>query len=234
MRNSELENIDVILFDLDDTLFNQQKAHRRTLNQIKNSHEFFDKIDLEEMLEAFKEADSEAIDEFRNGVPMEDLRLNRSRRFLKKLGVNEDLAETFHEEFYRIYPYIPVEIEGAEEVVRYLNSKYALGILTNSTEQTQMKKLQTLELAEYFNTFIFSEGVGSRKPDEEIFRKALEKVEKNSNQCLYVGNSFRSDIKGAEKVGMWTCWLNRDGKEKGDEISPDLEIRELGELLKIL
>ena len=95
-----------------------------------------------------------------------------------------------------------------------------------------MKKLNVLELTEYFDKFIFSEEVGSRKPDKEIFLHALEKVDKNGESCLYVGNSFRTDIKGAKKVGMKTCWLNRQGKQKEDV--PDLEIKELSELLEIL
>jgi len=229
LNGNELE---VIFFDVDDTLFDQQEAHRRALYQIKNRYQVFDGVDMDEIIQAFEEADREAIKDFRNSVPMEDLRWNRSERFLKKIGVNEDFVETFHKQLYRIYPSIPVEIEGAKKLVEYLNSKYELGILTNSTEEIQMQKLRVLELTEYFDKFIFSEEVGSRKPEKEIFLHALEEVDKSSESCLYVGNSFRSDIKGAKKVGMRTCWLNRQGKQKEEEL--DIEIRKLSELLEIL
>lgn len=232
MDRSDVKDIDVIFFDVDDTLFDQHEAHRRALNQLKNKYQVFDEVDLEDVIQAFEEADSEAIEEFRNSVPMEELRWNRSERFLKKLGVTQDFTDTFHEEFYRIYPSIPVEVDGAEKVVKELNSRYELGVLTNSTEEVQMEKLRVLELKEYFDTFVFSEEVGSRKPDERIFLHALDEVNKSSERCMYVGNSFRSDIKGAEKVGMWTCWLNRHD-EKAEDTIPDLEIKELSELLEI-
>ncbi len=232
MDRSDVKDIDVIFFDVDDTLFDQHEAHRRALNQLKNKYQVFDEVDLEDVIQAFEDADSEAIEEFRNSVPMEELRWNRSERFLKKLGVTQDFTDTFHEEFYRIYPSIPVEVDGAEKVVKELHSRYELGVLTNSTEEVQMEKLRVLELKEYFDTFVFSEEVGSRKPDERIFLHALDEVNKSSERCMYVGNSFRSDIKGAEKVGMWTCWLNRHD-EKAEDTIPDLEIKELSELLEI-
>ncbi|MEF8873751.1 MAG: HAD family hydrolase [Candidatus Thermoplasmatota archaeon] len=234
MRSSELEKIEVIFFDVDDTLFEQKKAHKETLYRIKDSYDFFEGIGMNELTRTFEETDKEAIEEFRNGVPMKELRWNRSEKFLKKIGVDEDLTETFHEEFYRIYPTLPMGIEGAEETVKYLASGYELGILTNSTEEVQMKKIHALDLAEYFDLFIFSEEVGSRKPDEGIFLHALEKVDKSSDRCLYVGNSYRSDIEGASKVGMRTCWLNREGEKRGDMQKPTLEIKKLRELLEIL
>ncbi len=232
MRSSKLEGIEVIFFDVDDTLFDQQKAHKIALQKIKDRYGVFDGLDMKKIIQAFKAADDEAMDEFRDGVSIDKLRWNRSERFLKKVGVDEDFTETFHQEFYRIYPSIPVEIEGAKEVVIELNSRYDLGILSNSTKKIQMKKLNTLELTKYFNHYIFSEEVGFRKPDKEIFLHALDKVDKSSEQCLYVGDSFRSDIKGAEKVGIRTCWLNRDNGYKEDENLPDIKIKKLSTLLK--
>jgi len=234
MKSSELEKIEVIFFDVDDTLFDQQKAHKLALQKIKDRYDVFDRFDIEEIIQAFKEADDEAIDEFRNGEEMDKLRWNRSERFLKKLGVNNDFTAKFHDGLYKIYPCIPAEIDEAREVVRYLWSRYELGIITNSTGEIQMKKIQGLGLTDYFSTFIFSEEVGSRKPDKEIFFYALDEVDKNSEHCLYVGNSFRSDIIGAKKVGMRTCWLNRYGKQKEEGLEPDLEIKGLRELLEIL
>ncbi len=51
---------------------------------MRDENGVFEGIILGKMREAFKESDSKAIDEFRNGISMEKLRLNRSRRFLEK------------------------------------------------------------------------------------------------------------------------------------------------------
>lgn len=75
--------------------------------------------------------------------------------------------------------------------------------------------------------------MGSRKPDEDIFLHALEKFGKSGPRFLYVGDSFRSDVRGAKKVGMKTCWLNRSNEKKGGGPTPILEIDELVELLEI-
>ncbi len=231
MRGSE--DIEVILFDVDGTLFDQREAHRRALYQIKERYDVFKDIDMDEMVQTFREIDKEAIEGFRNGVSLNELRWKRSENFLKELGISQSFTETFHEEFYRIYPSIPAEVKGAKEVVEYLKPRCDLGVLSNSTEEVQMKKLQTLELTKYFDEFIFSEEVGSRKPDRGIFLHALEKFDKSIDRFLYVGNSFRSDVRGAMKVGMKACWLNRSNEKKGDGPTPTLEIQGLVELLNI-
>jgi len=234
MNDMKEEDLDFIFFDVDDTLFDQQKSHQIALQEIKGRYDIFERFDMEQIIRAFEEADDEAVDEFRNGEAMDDLRWNRSERFLKKLGVDNDFTKTFHDEFYRIYPTIPVEIEGAEEVIKELGSKYELGVLSNSTEEIQMKKLQALNLTHYFEEFIFSEEAGSRKPDKEIFLHSIDIVDRSSDRCLYVGNSFRIDVEGAQKVGMRTCWLNRHDEKKKGGPEPDIEIKELRNLLEIL
>jgi len=140
MRGSE--DIEVILFDVDDTLFDQREAHHRALRQIKERYDVFKGIDMDEIIHTFREIDDEIIKDFRGGVPLNEVRWKRSKRFVKSLSISQDFAETFHEKFYRIYPSIPVEVERAREVVEDLNSRYELGILSNSTEKVQMENFK--------------------------------------------------------------------------------------------
>lgn len=230
MIGSDLE---VVFFDVDDTLFDKQEAHERALKEIWEERPFFHGIDIDELLNAFHQADREAIDGFRDGVPMKELRWNRSMRVLEKLGVDTEHTDRFHADFSRIYPSIPVEIEGAKEVIPTLSQRYELGILTNSTRDVQMRKLSVLEIKDHFEEFVFSEEVGSRKPDKGVFEHALKLVDREPEQVLYVGDSYRADVKGAKKVNMRTCWLNRH-KKKEDGPEPDLNIAGLPELLEYL
>ena len=48
-----------------------------------------------------------------------------------------------------------------------------------------------------------------------------------------VGDSLSSDIAGAQKTGMKTCWINRAGRALSGEIQPDAVIQNLHQLLEI-
>jgi len=234
MRNLRPKDINVIFFDVDSTLFDKEKAHRMALQRIKQKHDIFNDIDKSEILDAFERADKGCVEDFDNGVPMEDIRWKRSEQLVKSIRIPEDFTGTFHKDFQNIYPCIEVEIEGAVETVKTLHKDYELGIITNSTKETQFKKLNALDIKDYFGEFIFSESVGSRKPDEKIFYIAVERVDEEPENCLYVGDSFKRDVKGANKIGMHTCWFNRGGKRKIEQEVADLEITELKQLLDIL
>lgn len=235
MKKSNIKDLNVIFFDVDGTLYDQKTSHKRTLQKvIKRYSEVFSCVSEEELLNAFEIADKECYQEFINGVPLDEIRRKRSLHTLKLIGVDEAFSERFHDEFYRIYPSIKAEIKGAGRVIDYLDPKYQLGILTNSSKDIQLTKLRNLDMLKHFDELVFSEEVGSRKPDKEIFLDALSRVNDKPENCLYLGDSFTTDIIGAEKVGMRTCWLNPDGEKRPANIEPDLEISELSELLDIL
>ncbi|MFP4051727.1 MAG: HAD family hydrolase [Thermoplasmata archaeon] len=233
MQSIDPKNIHAIFFDVDSTLFDKEVAHKKALNTIMKKHDLFDDIDFSELYDAFKKSDEKCVVDFDDGVPMDKIRWKRSKRFLKAIDVPEKYTETLHQEFQSTYPCVGAEIEGAVETVRKLYKDYELDIITNSTRETQFKKLDTLNIKKYFDEFIFSEEVDSRKPDRKIFLKAIDKVDENPENCVYVGDSFRRDVIGAKKAGMKTCWFNKDNRKKIKNERPDLEISELKQLLDI-
>lgn len=233
MKTLETKSIKVIFFDVDDTLFNKVKAHKMALQHIMKKYDIFKDIDESELLDAFDEADRKSVKDFDKGVPMEEIRRKRSKRIIDHFGLEEDFTDTFHNEFLNTYPRIDAEIEGAVETVRTLNQSYKLGIITNSTKETQIKKLNTLNIKKYFQEFVFSEEVGSRKPDDQIFLTAVNRVDEEPENCLYVGDSFNRDIIGANRIGMRTCWFNNDKSCKTKIEGANIEINKLKQLLEI-
>jgi FMN phosphatase YigB (HAD superfamily) len=50
-----------------------------------------------------------------------------------------------------------------------------------------------------------------------------------------VGDSHFADVLGAKHAGLRVAWLNREGRALPEGVpQPDLELRSLGEVLKIL
>ena len=51
---------------------------------------------------------------------------------------------------------------------------------------------------------------------------------------ISIGNSLRSDVQGAQAIGMKAVWLNRMGKPRENSVVPDFEVPTLKELKEIL
>jgi HAD superfamily hydrolase (TIGR01450 family) len=67
------------------------------------------------------------------------------------------------------------------------------------------------------------------KPMPHIFRVALARLGVPPEEAVMVGDNLRSDIVGAQAVGLRTIWLAPRGATPG-EVRPDLTIHSFGEV----
>ena len=63
----------------------------------------------------------------------------------------------------------------------------------------------------YFKEKIVSGATHLRKPDKQIFRYALEKMQCDAQNCIFVDNSVKN-LRVAEEIGLQTILFNRDGE----------------------
>ncbi|MGN1415450.1 MAG: HAD family hydrolase [Oscillospiraceae bacterium] len=119
----------------------------------------------------------------------------------------------------------------AEDILIYLQDKYALALLTNGYSLTQNIKLDRTGLRKYFAAVVISEDTGTMKPDPEIFRMTCHKIGASENECVYVGDHFENDIKGALSAGMSAVLYDRYGTS---EENYPYTIRSLNELKDLL
>ena len=81
-----------------------------------------------------------------------------------------------------------------------------LGIGTNMTLDWQLVKLEKLGLLSYFSFVVSSEEAGVEKPHPGLFALCAEKAGVSPEECLFVGDSLKGDVLGAEKAGMRALW----------------------------
>ncbi|MNN54659.1 Pyrimidine 5'-nucleotidase YjjG [compost metagenome] len=113
---------------------------------------------------------------------------------------------------------------------------YKLGIITNGYSHLQHRKIDLLEIRHYFEEIIVSGDLGIKKPDERIYRIALERLGVSAEEAVIVGDHPVNDIWGAAQVGIRGVWLQRNHKWCDDLQGgkPWMEIHELNELLPLL
>lgn len=72
-------------------------------------------------------------------------------------------------------------------------------------------------LSDLFNDAIFSYEVGYLKPQSEIYKVALKKMNVNPEECIFVGDGGGDELKGAKELGIKTILtgylLKRDRKQ---------------------
>lgn len=182
----------------------------------------------------FKEGEQEQFRQLEQLAPQ--YRLHSWTNGLRSLGVEDAaLAAELAERFPQERRSRPLVYEETFAVLDQLKGKYQLLLLTNGSPDLQQEKLAGVpEIAPYFDHILISGNFGIGKPDEGIFRHAMELLGIEAAEGVMVGDKLTTDIAGSNSVGMASVWVNRHGHELTGDTIPDFEIRSLTDLLELL
>lgn len=107
-------------------------------------------------------------------------------------------ARRHHDEF-NLWRRVPAELVGALERGRAAGMRY--GIVSNSEGKLD-ELLARVGLAPWFEIVVDSALEGVRKPDPEIFRRALSRMQAVPERALYAGDIPNVDVDGARAAGL--------------------------------
>jgi putative hydrolase of the HAD superfamily len=101
-----------------------------------------------------------------------------------------------------------------------------LGLVSNAFDPGWLlhRDLEQMGLAARLDYAVFSSEVGKRKPHPAIFERALEALEVDAADAVFVGDRLYEDVRGAGEVGMTTVqalWFRADEHPEGGE--PDFQ-----------
>ena len=122
-------------------------------------------------------------------------------------------------------------VESVKPVLEALSKKYPLVLVSNFYGNIS-EVLKQFGISGYFKKVIESAVVGVRKPDPRIFLLGVEALGLTPEEVVVIGDSYKKDIKAAEKAGCQAIWIK--GKQWSEEeaavIHPNT-ISKLGEIL---
>lgn len=129
--------------------------------------------------------------------------------------------------------HVPPELTPrAAEAVRELASRgVALGIISNTgrTPGVILRRiLERHDLLRHFTAVSYSDEVGYRKPDTEIFRRTLAELGVEAGEAAHVGDDPVADVQGAQGVGMRAVHYAAAGRPGAAHA--DLIVVDLGDL----
>lgn len=87
-------------------------------------------------------------------------------------------------------------------------------IITNGTVKTARGRYTISGLDKYFEDIFISDELGVNKPDKKFFDIVCEKIHASANECLVIGDSISSDIKGAFNSGIQSMWFTSNPSEE--------------------
>jgi len=230
---NEIDHIEAVSFDGDETLWEFQNVMRRalsvTLDELRRRAPGDASTDLtvERMIEI---RDAVARELRGEGATHEEIRSEAFRRTVAMVGrPDDDLAA----DLYALYMKRRFEdVELYADVLPALDALPAdvtVGLLSNGNGYPER-----CGLGDRFDFVVFSQDVGYEKPDGRIFLEACDRADCAPRDLVHVGDSLASDVAGANGVGAVSVWLNRDGKKNGSGIVPDYEIRSLADVADFL
>jgi len=205
--------IDLVLFDLDDTLHDDTQACLLAGMEAAEevAREF--KIDARMLADAY--AREAAI--FWHGLTPERLQTKLARlreqmweRALAEVGIADvGLAQRTAARYYEHRKKYFALFPGALELLEEQRARgRRLGILTNGFAETHVEKIALLGLAEAVDATFFADDTGLLKPDPAFFQHACEALDVPAERAAMVGDRYERDIAGALDAGMVAIWLN--------------------------
>jgi putative hydrolase of the HAD superfamily len=206
--------LSVVLFDLDQTLFDHRGSASRALNIWLAS---LDVVGSKDLTNAWFTAEDRHFPAWVNGIiSFSEQRRRRLRDFLPlvalPVGTDEDLDALFAE-YLNIYREC---WEAFPDAGPALTAMHDLGlrtaVLTNGESDQQTAKLAAIGLLDRVGPVITSKDLGVAKPHRAAFELACARLEGSPARVLYVGDDHVTDVLAARAAGLPAVQLDRSGQ----------------------
>lgn len=231
--------IKAILFDLDDTLYHYGPAHESGLEASYKLLKKEIKISKRKFNHLFNLSKTEVKNQLA-GTASSHNRILYFQRLVEKTHktVEPELIMKLYNAYWDTFLKNMVLKEGALETLKKLKKQdIKISLVSDLTTQIQLRKIHRLRLTSYIDHLVTSEEAGSEKPHAIMFLLALNKLDLLHDEVLFVGDSQRKDILGANATKIKTAWLTGKRKKKRnveDYKFPNYYIKKIPEVLNIV
>ncbi|RZI48839.1 YjjG family noncanonical pyrimidine nucleotidase [Lactococcus kimchii] len=221
----------VLLFDIDNTLLDFDKAEYEALGKIFEHYQIPDTAATRAIYSRENKAlwRSHELGE----ISREELLGTRFERTFHALNVSERFNPVAVDEEYQLYLSQGHELMShADELLNDLSAKnQEMYVVSNGTSRVSRPRIFESGISEYFREIFISEEVGHHKPSRAFFNHVFDHVESaDEKDFAIIGDSLTTDILGGKNAGIKTIWYNPKHLEVSGMVTPDLEIADLLEI----
>lgn len=199
-----IDDIKVVVFDLDDTLYNEIdymiSGFEKVVKYVNDNYKI--NINIENTIKKMKEDyffGEKPINKLLSGYNLyneENMNkcLNVYREHIPKIVLDKDIKNMLYD-------------------IKINNKK--LGIITDGRPEGQRAKIKALNIEDLFDYIIITDEIGGvkyRKPNKISYDMMKEHFGVRYEEMCYVGDNIKKDFIYPEKVGMKSiCFINEKG-----------------------
>ncbi len=207
--------IQTILFDLDNTLIDRDRAMKDAVRHWLKNQGTIDEEDIETELNRVLEKDNSGYTD--RDLFCEWLLSGYANAATKASQTASEILRALQELTISYLQPDPDILDTLQQ----LEQQYQLLIATNGSQYVQQKKMAKANLDSVFSAdrIFISEALGHQKPDPAFYMKILKAIGRDPAQCLMVGDNYINDVEGARHCGLYTCWIahrKASGKKSAD------------------
>ena len=221
-KNDMTEELDAVFFDLGGTLVDMNVPREDLWSMVLSRHGA--DVDKGRLSGALRKADRDLDEAFARIQGMDERPFWKAYddAVLADLGAEvdserfrADLSEAFgkvvpDEEVWTDYP-------DAKPLLERLGERdIKVGLISNATDLAR-RVLKRLDMERYFDPIVISSEIGHRKPEREIFDRALDRAGVAPSRAIYIGDKLAVDVVGASRAGLNAVLIDRG------EIFPDAQ-----------
>ncbi len=195
--------ITTVIFDLDDTLYDEIEYCKSGFRAVADFLANLLKVPTQDIFNTLWK-------QFTAG--------NRSNTFNATLDeIRIEYDNNLIQELINVYrshvPTITLPTDS-QDVLRELSKKYALALLTDGFLPAQQLKVQALGIEKYFKCIIYTEQLGREywKPSPAGFEKIMETLKANPENTTCVADNEKKDFIAPNRLGCKTIQLIRPAR----------------------
>ncbi|TRY55871.1 hypothetical protein DNTS_029122, partial [Danionella cerebrum] len=206
-----------IIFDLDNTLIDTAGAGRIAIQKVS---ELLKSADVQErhvgaICECFlQKLLNESFDPL-HGKTIDDVRIQHWCEALQEpqgADPNAALASKCYYTWKNTRLEALTMTSEVRALLEELQKNYKLVLLTNGDTQTQREKIEAVKCEGLFSVVVVGGDHPEQKPALSIFTHCFESAGVQPYDCIMVGDSLSTDIKGGINAGVRaTVWINSEG-----------------------
>lgn len=207
--NQELESnkmIKALIFDLDNTLIDRQRAFKEMLKRRFEELSFDEEI-IEKMIDDVLLWDD-------NGQVPRDIVF---QRWADKYQIREIDPIKLANDWSKESGSIAFLYDDVRPTLEILKKKYKIALLSNGNIASQRRKINTIKIDDLLDYSLVSKEYEVDKPDPKIFHYVCKQLGLNCDECVYIGDNYKLDYLGALNAGLKAIWIDRSGIKEKDE-----------------
>jgi putative hydrolase of the HAD superfamily len=208
------ESLAAVIFDLDGTLLDHDKAQRAALHSWLPEYSL-SAGQIEQLVPLWFALEVRHYPAWRRGeVTFQEQRRRRLRDFLPAAGITAEEArlDAIFEGYLAGYEQSWEAYDDARDALRRVrDAGLVVAVLTNGDVSQQTSKLRATGLIDLCGTVFASSELPAAKPDPRAYAAVCEGLGVRPADALMVGDNYELDVVAAKAAGLGAVHIDRSG-----------------------